>query len=39
VITAPSATCTYTYCAEAGSPLQGGYNTPEIDEGVTFAHN
>src|SRR5208337_969553 len=32
VITAPSATCVYTYCAEAGSPLQGGYNTPEIDE-------
>ncbi|MDR3750098.1 MAG: carboxypeptidase regulatory-like domain-containing protein [Terracidiphilus sp.] len=39
VITAPSAACTYTYCAEAGSPLQGGYNTPEIDEGLTFAHN
>ena len=39
VITAPSPTCTYTYCAEAGSPLQGGYNTPEIDEGLTFAHN
>jgi len=39
IITAPSAACTYTYCAEAGSPLQGGYNTPEIDEGMTFAHN
>jgi hypothetical protein len=39
VTTAPSAACTYTYCAEAGSPLQGGYNTPEIDEGLTFAHN
>jgi hypothetical protein len=39
VITAPSPTCTYSYCAEAGSPLQGGYNTPEIDEGMTFAHN
>ncbi len=39
VITAPSATCVYTYCAEAGSPLQGGYDTPEIDEGLTFAHN
>ena len=39
VITAPSADCVYTYCAEAGSPLQGGYNTPEIDEGLTFAHN
>jgi hypothetical protein len=39
VITAPSPDCTFTYCAEAGSPLQGGYNTPEIDEGLTFAHN
>jgi Carboxypeptidase regulatory-like domain len=39
VVTAPSATCVYTYCAEAGSPLQGGYNTPEIDESLTFAHN
>ncbi len=39
VITAPSAACTFTYCAEAGSPLQGAYNTPEIDEGMTFAHN
>jgi hypothetical protein len=37
--TAPSAACTFTYCAEAGSPLQGAYNTPEIDEGLTFAHN
>jgi len=39
VTTAPSAACTFTYCAEAGSPLQGAYNTPEIDEGLTFAHN
>jgi hypothetical protein len=39
IITAPSAACTYSYCAEAGSPLQGGYNTPEIDEGLTLAHN
>jgi hypothetical protein len=39
VSTAPSAACTFTYCAEAGSPLQGAYNTPEIDEGLTFAHN
>lgn len=39
VITAPSASCTFSYCAEAGSPLQGGYNTPEIDEGLTIAHN
>jgi hypothetical protein len=39
VLTAPSAACTFTYCAEAGSPLQGAYNTPEIDEGATVAHN
>jgi hypothetical protein len=39
VLTAPSAACTYAYCAEAGSPLQGAYNTPEIDEGLTFAYN
>jgi hypothetical protein len=39
ITTAPSAACTFTYCAEAGSPLQGAYNTPEIDEGMTFAHN
>ncbi|MGD0546442.1 MAG: TonB-dependent receptor [Terracidiphilus sp.] len=39
VMTAPMASCTFSYCAEAGSPLQGGYNTPEIDEGMTFAHN
>jgi hypothetical protein len=39
VLTAPSQDCTFTYCAEGGSPLQGAYNTPEIDEGLTFAHN
>ncbi|WP_420238487.1 TonB-dependent receptor domain-containing protein [Telmatobacter bradus] len=39
VITAPSEGCVVTYCAEAGSPLLGGFNTPEIDEGLTFAHN
>lgn len=39
IATAPSSLCTYTYCAEAGSPLQGAFNTPEIDEGMTFAHN
>jgi len=39
VITAPSSNCLYTYCAEAGGPLQGAYNTPEIDEGLTFAYN
>jgi len=39
ITTAPSQDCVYTYCAEAGSPLQGGWNTPEIDQGLTFAHN
>ncbi len=39
IVTAPSQDCVYTYCAEAGSPLQGGWNTPEIDQGLTFAHN
>ncbi len=39
VTTAPSEQCVITYCAEAGSPLLGGFNTPEIDEGLTFAHN
>jgi hypothetical protein len=39
VTTAPSEGCVITYCAEAGSPLLGGFNTPEIDEGLTFAHN
>jgi len=39
VTTAPSANCVFSYCAEAGSPLLGGFNTPEIDEGLTFAHN
>ena len=39
VVTAPSEDCVITYCAEAGSPLLGGFNTPEIDEGMTFAHN
>jgi len=39
VITAPSSSCVSSYCAEAGSPLMGGFNTPEIDEGLTFAHN
>ena len=39
VTSAPAAYCTYSYCQTAGSPLQGAYNTPEIDEGLTFAHN
>ena len=36
---APDTTCTYSFCQTAGSPLQGAYNLPEIDEGMTFAHN
>jgi hypothetical protein len=39
VVTAPSSNCVLSYCAEAGSPLLGGFNTPEIDEGLTLAHN
>jgi hypothetical protein len=39
VISAPNYACTYNFCQTAGSPLQGAYNTPEIDEGMTFAYN
>ena len=39
VTTAPASYCTFSYCGTAGSPLQGSYNTPEIDEGLTFAYN
>ena len=39
VITAPDVSCGVLFCATAGSPLLGSYNTPEIDEGLTFAHN
>jgi hypothetical protein len=39
VTTAPNTTCTYSFCQTAGSPLQGAYNTPEIDEGLSFAYN
>jgi Carboxypeptidase regulatory-like domain len=39
VFSAPDTTCTYSFCQTAGSPLQGGWNLPEIDEGLTFAHN
>lgn len=39
VITAPDVNCGVTFCATAGGPLQGPINTPEIDEGLTFAHN
>jgi hypothetical protein len=39
VVAAPNTTCGLTFCQSAGSPLQGGYNLPEIDEGMTFAYN
>ena len=39
VTSAPDTTCTYSFCQSAGSPLQGAYNIPEVDEGLTFAHN
>ena len=39
VTSAPDTTCTFNFCQSAGSPLQGPYNIPEIDEGLTFAHN
>jgi hypothetical protein len=39
VTSAPNTSCTFNFCQSAGSPLQGAYNTPEIDEGLTFAHN
>jgi len=39
VTSAPDTSCTYSFCQSAGSPLQGSYNIPEIDEGLTFAHN
>lgn len=39
VTSAPNVGCTFNFCQTAGGPLQGGYNTPEIDEGLTFAHN
>jgi Carboxypeptidase regulatory-like domain len=39
VSSAPNYACTFNFCQTAGSPLQGAYNTPEIDEGMTFAYN
>jgi hypothetical protein len=39
VTSAPNLTCTFNFCQTAGGPMQGTYNTPEIDEGLTFAHN
>lgn len=39
VTAAPETNCTFNFCQSAGSTLQGAYNLPEIDEGLTFAHN
>jgi hypothetical protein len=39
VLTAPSINCGVIFCQSAGGPLQGAYNTPEIDEGLTVAYN
>jgi hypothetical protein len=39
VTAAPNTTCGLTFCQSAGSPLQGAYSIPEIDEGLTFAYN
>lgn len=39
VTSAPNTGCTFNFCQSAGSTLQGSYNIPEIDEGLTFAHN
>jgi hypothetical protein len=39
VTSAPDTTCTFAFCQTAGGPLQGAYNTPEIDEGLTLAYN
>jgi hypothetical protein len=39
VVTPPTTNCGVTFCQTAGGILQGAYNTPEIDEGLTFAYN
>ena len=36
---APDVNCGVTFCQTGGGPLQGAYNLPEIDEGLTFAYN
>ena len=38
VVTAPVTNCG-TACGTSGDLLFGGFNTPEIDEGLTLAHN
>ena len=39
VISAPSVNCGFAFCQTGGGLMQGTYNTPEIDEGMTLAHN
>ncbi len=39
IVTAPSTDCGLVFCQSAGGMLQGPYNTPEIDEGLTAAWN
>jgi hypothetical protein len=39
VVVAPDTNCGVSFCTTAGGPLQGPYNAPEIDEGMTLAYN
>jgi hypothetical protein len=39
VISAPDTSAGLSFSQSAGSPLQGSYSIPEIDEGLTFAYN
>jgi len=39
VVSAPTLGCGTSFCQTGGGPMQGTYNTPEIDEGLTFAYN
>ena len=39
VISPPATDCGLAFCQQAGSPSLGGWNTPEIDEGLTLAYN
>jgi hypothetical protein len=38
-VTSPPNVACPTFCYTSGDPLLGTFNTPEIDEGMTFAHN
>ncbi len=38
VVSPPTVNCP-SFCSTSGDPLLGGFNTPEIDEGLTLAHN